>query len=133
MDSITGQIQSRILMDRGIEALLDELARIIELEREFTVSSSGEALNSLIHHKANIMMRLKELLDSGYQPDNHIKEKLTKIHIDNQVNLKLLRSIMKLISGYKNIMKDMQLDSGTYGKNGNIDHRPLSLRFNGTV
>jgi flagellar biosynthesis/type III secretory pathway chaperone len=133
MDTVGGQLQSKLLMDKGVDALIGELADIVKLEREFTIASNGEALNSLIQRKANIMIRLKDLLNSGYKPTEEIKEKLNQIHIDNQVNIKLLRSVIKLISGYKEILKDVNLDSGTYGKNGAFSHRPLSLRFNGTV
>jgi flagellar biosynthesis/type III secretory pathway chaperone len=133
MDTVTGIAQSRLMMDKSVEAMVDELANIVKLEREYAIASNGEALNSLIQRKANIMVKLKDLLNSDYNPTEEIKEKLNQIHIDNQVNVKLLRSVIKLINGYKNILKDVNFDSGTYSKNGAFSNRPLSLRFNGTV
>jgi hypothetical protein len=130
MDSTNKLIQHKDFVENGIISLLDDLHKIILLERESAIKSNGPTLDSLTNKKNRLLFKLVEALKTGYSPTEEINNRLQQVNIENQVNLKLFRSILKLINGYKNIIKDIPLDSGTYSSKGVIEKQPISICLN---
>jgi len=119
--------------EKKAEEIIQRLLMVLTREREYAVKLDGEALGKTVKDKAELMNKLEKKIQSIPNISNRLKRSISFLRFTNGANLRLFKSIMKLRSHYRKILVSGRLESVAYGKHGQFNRLPVSLKFVGSA